>query len=138
MDARAYITDELWQAILGNPDLILDQMSWNPIVLSHKRYDMVLHVVTVADGAARFYTTDNNQARYENVEEAIDIDKKLQNAYNGHPNHKIIKNVLLKDFQYKMNRVLEEVMTCVELTEGATDLSPFKYLLLDSSKPVLS
>ena len=46
-------------------------------MLSHKRYDMVLHLVTAADGAANYYTTENNQARYETVEEAVDIDGKL-------------------------------------------------------------
>ena len=109
-------------------------MSWNPIMLSNKRYDMVLHVVTSADGATDYYTTENNAARYENVSEAIEIDRKLQNAYNGHPRHKIIKNVLLKDFKYKISRVIEEVMTCMELTDGSSDLSTFKYLLKDSSR----
>ena len=109
-------------------------MNWNATWLSHKRYDMVLHVVTAADGAADYYTSENNQARYENVQEAADIDRKLQNAYNGHPHHRIVKNVFLKDFQYKMSRVIEEVMTCIELTEGTSDLLAFKYLLVDSSK----
>lgn len=111
-----------------------DQMNWNAIVLSHKRYDMVLHVVTCADGASTFYTTENNQARYETVDEAIEIDRKLQNAYNGHPHHRIVRNVMLKDFQYKIGRVIEEVMTCIELTEGTSDLSAFKYLMIDSRK----
>lgn len=129
MDARAYLPEELWQAIL-------DQKNWNPITLSHKRYDMVLHLVTCADGAEEFYTTDNNQARYETVDEAVDIDKKLQFAYNGHPHHKIIKNVRLKDFKYKIGRVIEETMNCLELVEGnqgdVFELTTFRYLMKDT------
>ena len=96
---------------------------------------MVMHLVTAADGAAQFYTTENNQARYENEEQAVDIDGKLQNAYNGHPCHKIIRNVPLKDFQYKIDTVIEELMKCIEFTDAESNVSHFKYLLKDHSRP---
>ena len=34
-------------------------------------------MVTAADGALKFYTTENNEARYETVEQAIELDKRL-------------------------------------------------------------
>ena len=40
-------------------------------------YDAVFHLVTAAKGAAEFYTTANNNARTETVEEAAAIDDKL-------------------------------------------------------------
>lgn len=49
-------------------------------------------MVTAADGAKEFYTTVNNEARYENFEEAIELDKKLINAWVGHPHFSIIDN----------------------------------------------
>lgn len=49
-------------------------------------------MVTCADGAPEFYTSANNEARYESVDEAIELDKKLINAWVGHPHFSIIDN----------------------------------------------
>jgi len=49
-------------------------------------------MVTAADGAENFYTTANNEARYESVKEAVELDKRLINAWVGHPHFTIIKN----------------------------------------------
>ena len=53
-------------------------MNWNPINLSHKRYNMVMHLVSAADGARQFYTLENNEARYETADQAVAVDQKLQ------------------------------------------------------------
>ncbi len=39
-----------------------------------------------------FYTSANNEARYESAEEAITLDKKLINGWVGHPHFSIIDN----------------------------------------------
>ena len=49
-------------------------------------------MVTAANGAAEFYTDANNEARYETAEMAVISDKKLINAWVGHPNFSIIDN----------------------------------------------
>jgi hypothetical protein len=49
-------------------------------------------MVTAADGAEKFYTKENNEARYESVEQAVDLDKRLINAWVGHPHFSIIQN----------------------------------------------
>jgi len=41
------------------------------------RYDAVIHLVTAANGAPEFYTSENNVARYETVEMAVDVDNNL-------------------------------------------------------------
>ena len=64
MDGHAYTTSEVWQALL-------DETHWSTIQLRDRRYEAVVHMVTAADGAAKFYTDANNEARYESVEEAI-------------------------------------------------------------------
>ena len=56
------------------------------------RYDAVFHLVTAAQGAERFYTLDNNQARSESPQEARDVDERLVASWNGHPRHYIIDN----------------------------------------------
>ena len=58
MDSKAYLSEEAWQ-------LLLDEMNWNHIMLRDKRYDGVLHLVTVADGLEEAYTTSNNEIRTE-------------------------------------------------------------------------
>ncbi len=68
-------------------------------------YDMVIHMVTAADGKQEFYTLDNNSARTESVEDAIKLDKKTINAWVGHNNLRIIDNST--NFEEKLNRVLD-------------------------------
>ena len=46
-------------------------------------YDMVLHLVSAADGAEKFYTTENNAARIETPEEARALDKKMLGCWAG-------------------------------------------------------
>lgn len=67
MDPKAYMDNECWQTIL-------DENNWNIVYLRDKRYDVVVHLVTAADGAEKFYTLENNQARYEDVPTAIKVD----------------------------------------------------------------
>jgi len=86
MDGMAYTENNVWQALL-------DDTAWNTIQLRDKRYEAVVHMVTAADGADKFYSGDNNVARYETVEEAIKLDKKLINAWVGHPHFSIIENL---------------------------------------------
>jgi hypothetical protein len=61
MDPSAYMDTDSFQALL-------DEQGWNKINLRDKRYDLVLHLVTAADGAEEFYTLANNAARYEVTE----------------------------------------------------------------------
>lgn len=83
MDGSAYCDENVWQAIL-------DETGWSTIHLRDRRYEAVIHMVTAADGAQTFYTSVNNQARYENIPEAVALDKRLINAWVGHPHFSII------------------------------------------------
>lgn len=85
MDGSAYTDENVWQAIL-------DETGWSTIQLRDRRYEAVIHLVTAADGAEIFYSNSNNQARYESVTEAQELDKKLINAWVGHPHFSIIQN----------------------------------------------
>ena len=60
---QAYCSDENWQKILSE----LELSNWN---IRDNQYDAVFHMVTAADGAAEFYTTGNNVARWETPEQA--------------------------------------------------------------------
>ena len=70
-------------------------------------YDAVFHLVTAAKGAKEFYTTANNTARTETVEEASALDDKLISAWTGHPHLRVIDNTT--SFEDKMKRLIAEI-----------------------------
>lgn len=70
-------------------------------------YDAVFHLVTAAKDAEKFYTTVNNTARTETVDEAAALDDKLIAAWTGHPHLRIIDNSL--GFEEKMKHLIAEI-----------------------------
>lgn len=91
-----------------NKARMLEEEGWTMNYLCNERYDMVIHLVTAASGADEFYTMENNAARSEGKEEAIELDKKIQQQWMSHPNFVIIDNSK-KGFEKKINRVLDVV-----------------------------
>lgn len=82
--------------------------------------------MTCADGASEFYTSANNEARYESCEEAIELDKKVINSWVGHPHFSIIDN-REQGFQKKIDRCLDTVLKFIGLP---TPTSFYKKFLL--------
>ena len=70
-------------------------------------YDAGCPLLTAAKGAVEFYTTANNSARTETVEEAAEMDDKLISAWTGHPHFRVIDNT--SDFEGKMRRLISEI-----------------------------
>ena len=70
-------------------------------------YDAVFHLVTAAKGAAEFYTTANNAARRETVDEAVYMDDRGIEAWTGHPHFRVIDNST--DFNEKIKRLMKEI-----------------------------
>ena len=99
MDSKAYLTSLEFASILNN-------INKNEIEL-RDNYDAVFHLVTAAKGASEFYTTENNTARTETIEEAILADDKLIEAWTGHPHFRVIDNST--NFEDKIKRLLKEI-----------------------------
>lgn len=99
LDNKAYIKDDEFTSLLENLNLSEIELMDN--------YDLVLHLVTAADGKEECYTLANNQARSESASDAKKLDSKTLNAWNGHPNLRIIGNET--HFEEKINRVMNEV-----------------------------
>ena len=113
MDISAYMTPEMWQEITSAVGVTTQQ-------LRDERYDAVLHLVSAADGAEQFYTTSNNAQRLEKADEkglqiARMLDKKVIEAWTGHPHLRVINNH--EDFDKKINRVLKEISSVLELPQ---------------------
>lgn len=70
----------------------MDDLNMNVVMLRDNRYDAILHMVTAADGAEKFYASLSNEARYESIDEAKLKDKRVRDAYMGHKNWVRIDN----------------------------------------------
>ncbi|MBO6159694.1 MAG: ATP-binding protein [Firmicutes bacterium] len=113
LDNKAYMTDEEYRIVLDG--LGLEEKS---VILS---YDAVFHLVTAAKDTVRFYTFENNQARYENVEEAVALDERIWQCWSPHPHHRRIPGQ--EDFAEKMRLLVGEIAAflgvSVEMAEKA-------------------
>lgn len=85
---------------------VLDELGHNEIEL-RDTYDGVFHLVSAAKGAVEFYTTANNAARTETVEQAAAMDDNLIAAWTGHPHLRVIGNA--GNFEDKMRRLIAEI-----------------------------
>ena len=101
LDNRAYMNDE-------ETDWVFERIGANEVEM-RDGYDAVFHLVTAAKGAEEFYTTANNSARIETVEQAVALDDKIIAAWTGHPHFRIIDNET--DFEEKMRRLMREIAT---------------------------
>lgn len=99
LDNKAYMSEEEFSQVA-------ESTGSNEIEL-RDNYDAVFHLVTAAKGAEQFYTTANNTARTETVEQAVALDDKLIAAWTGHPHFRVIDNST--PFEEKMKRLISEV-----------------------------
>ena len=70
--------------------------------------DAVFHLVTAAKGAEEYYTLENNNARFENLEQARERDDAVLSVWVGTPHLRIIDN--RGNFSEKMQRLLMETL----------------------------
>ena len=103
LDVAAYLPADKWKEVLKANNLTQEYLV--------NRYDLVLHLVTAAHGAEKFYTTANNAARTETPQEARDLDDKIRGCYKGHGALKVVDNS--SDFNGKMKRATKFVLDCV-------------------------
>lgn len=109
MDSCAYVKKETFNELLQKRGLSFSD--------AYAHYDAVLHLVTAADGAEKFYEWNdpskedvgNNAARFESPEEARIKDKKTLESWIGHPHLRVFDNST--DFDGKIKRVVEEVFS---------------------------
>lgn len=70
----------LWQTLL-------DDMGANPIMLRDKRYDAVFHMVSTAVDLEEVFTQNLKDKKADfSIEKAKENEKRLQDAWLGHPN----------------------------------------------------
>jgi len=94
----AVIAREVWESILT-------RNCWNEIDIRDTRYNHIIHMVSAANGAEPFYTTEDHTCRYEGLELARELDKKAARSWVGHPYFDVIDNST--DFETKLCRMIE-------------------------------
>lgn len=99
LDSKAYMSQEDFDKLM-KANLLTE-------LELRDSYGAVFHLVTAAKGAAEFYTLENNLARTETPEQAIEADIKTMNAWTGHPHLRVIDNST--DFDGKMKRLIREI-----------------------------
>jgi len=104
MDASAFVTKDEWEDILT-------KNGCDEVDIRDNRYHQVVHMVTSAKGAERFYTIEDHATRKEGLVEARFRDTKAAEAWIGHPYVDIIDNK--SDFDNKLNRLISCV--CVKM-----------------------
>ena len=99
MDNKAYMNELEFSQLL-------EEFQTDEIQLRDS-YDAVFHLVTAAKGAEEFYTTENNKARTETIEQAAALDDRLIAAWTGHPHLRVIDNST--DFEDKLKNLIAEI-----------------------------
>lgn len=101
MDNRAYMTDTDF-------GIVLDRIQQTDVNIRDS-YDAVFHLVSAANGAPEIYlkNKENNPARTETLEQAVELDNKLISAWTGHPHLRVIDNST--GFESKMKRLISEI-----------------------------
>lgn len=108
MDSKAFVSEESWWTLL-------DEVYETEGSLRDAHYDAVVHLVTAADGAEAAYSLENNTARRESRIEAVIQDRRIKNAWTGHPHFTIIDNST--NFANKVKRVIKTISKIVGVPE---------------------
>uniref|UniRef100_A0A1B6CCI7 NadR/Ttd14 AAA domain-containing protein n=2 Tax=Clastoptera arizonana TaxID=38151 RepID=A0A1B6CCI7_9HEMI len=109
MDASAFISREKWEHLMASN-------GWNSVELRDNRYNQILHLVSAANGAEDFYTTEDHSCRSEGVELARELDYKAAAAWVGHPYFDVVDNST--DFENKIFRLIADVCQKLGIDTG--------------------
>ena len=123
-DNESYVGHDDYCKILSGFDIKYEDLN--------DRYDMVIHLVTSAKGKEDAYSSNNNAARYETIEQARNIDDMALKAWDDHPNRVIIGNET--DFEVKMHKAIQSILEYL----GDNSIERFKKYLIKFDEETLS
>lgn len=104
LDNKAYLGDDMFNELMIANDLTEEDIL--------NRYDLVIHMITVASDMENRYSNSNNTARFEDSKEAIELDKRTSEAWKNHNNLKIVG--VCETLEEKINKVLGIVDELIE------------------------
>ena len=83
-DSHAYLNDEDYRRAL-EANALCDNRALS-------RYDAVFHLSSIAKDDLSAYTKANNEARFENADEAVAADDRVLSAWSAHPHRFLVGN----------------------------------------------
>lgn len=107
IDNKAYLGQELFDKLLEENNVKEEEII--------KEYDLVIHMITVASDMENRYSNSNNTARFEDVKEALDLDKRTSDAWKNHQNLKVVP--VCEFFEEKVSQALlyvDELLDSIE------------------------
>lgn len=107
MDNKGYMEYDAFCRIIKNINMTEEQLL--------AKYDGVIHMQTAAKASKDLYQLENNEARFETVEEAIKTDDNLYEAWKTHPNFYSIKSNV--DFNKKISELTDTIETILKNKE---------------------
>ena len=122
LDQKAYTTPNEWSSILVEAEKDEAQLL--------SRYDMVVHMITAADGAMSYF--DHLNKSEPDAKQCISLDRALRKAYMYHPNFYIIGNTSVKNFSEKVNIAKNYVLNRVFDYQSTTQFHK-KFLIKDEN-----
>jgi hypothetical protein len=103
LNSKVYIADEQWPAVLQLPG----RRQWTEEEL-FARYDLVIHMVTVAQhGNYEWGPGSNNPGRYHTPEQASEQDQRCLRVFANHPQLRVVPH--FPNFDDKIGKVVEFV-----------------------------
>lgn len=127
MDGQAYVrSPEEFTAALERVGLKITE--------ARDIYDGVIFLDSAADGAEEFYTTGNNEARRESLEEALILNNRTKAAWHGTPHLIVIDNKAGEDFDRKIQRCVEALARILGVPVPIECERKFKLLEFDPDK----
>lgn len=111
MDPSAYMSKEEW-------DEMCKRINVDTFHLRETRYNQIIHMVTAADGAEKFYTQSNNSTRSEGIEEALKQEQLTRKAWIGHPYLDVINNSDCDTFEDKILTMIQAICKRIGIKAG--------------------
>jgi CYTH domain-containing protein/predicted ATPase len=106
MDSRAYMAAHEFDRMLGT-------LGHTIVDACDKRYDAVVFMHSVAVDKPELFTLENNAARTEAVETAVELNRKTLDAWVGHPHMTIVDNA--DSLESKLTRAFAAICHAVEI-----------------------
>ncbi|GAB6029835.1 TRPL translocation defect protein 14 [Chamberlinius hualienensis] len=109
MDASAFIAAQEWEKMMADNN-------WNSVELRDNRYNLVIHMVSAANGAEEYYSILDHSCRSEGISEARTRDERAAQAWIGHPYFEVMDNST--GFDTKLRRMIEAVCQKLGIDTG--------------------
>lgn len=115
LDGMAYHSHDCFEGLAAEDNTTIDGI--------RDSYDAIIHLVTTARGAEDFYSSANNSARWDTLDEARRFDRKILSVWEGNSRHYVVDNHV--DFAGKLHAIIDILTTVMDApTQTSWEFAP--------------